>query len=163
MSRWNWSVNRERKPSALGAWLSPFASAVPWITIGLLILMFHLIGGTLTTAEGLLFDLPAAAESTEGAETKLVALVMPSTRESHRPETLIFFDDARYLLGDEPSEGVFTTQLAERAAKTKERTLLVLADRRVPGGELMRLGELAKKSGMTRILFAERKDREREP
>ncbi len=159
MTRWEWSANRAGKTSAGVAWMRPFAAAVPWITVVLLLLMFHMIGGTMTSAEGVLFDLPDAG-SAEGEETKLVALVMPMTRESARRETLVFFDDARYMLGDEASESVFIEQLAERSSKTGDRTLLVLADRRVAGGELMRVAALAKKGGVKRLLFAERKDRE---
>ncbi len=159
MTRWGWSKSREQKNPTLLLWSRPFAAAVPWITIGMLLLMFHLIGGTLASAEGILFDLPGSTLG-EGEETKLVALIMPSTRDRARPEILVFFDDARYTLGDEASEAVFSRQLAERAAKTGDKTLLVLADRRVPGGDLMRLAARAKEGGVQRILFAERKDRE---
>ncbi len=162
MTRWGWREIRAQKAPALVAWARPFAVAVPWIAIILLLLMFHLIGGTFTTAEGVLFDLPEAGLQ-EGEETKLVALVMPSTRESSHRETLLFFDDARYVLGDEASEAVFLRHVSERANKTGGKTILVLADRRVAGGELMRLGALAKKGGLRRILFAERKDREVQP
>ncbi len=140
-------------------WMRPFSAAVPWITVGILLLMFQLIGDTLHSAEGVLFDLPAAGLN-EGAETKLIALVMPMTREGTRRETLVFFDDARFVLGEDASEAVFSSELAERVAKTGETVLLVFADRRVPGGELMRLATLVKKSGINRILFAERKERE---
>lgn len=139
-------------------WMRPFSVAVPWITVGVLLLMFQLIGNTLTSAEGVLFDLPDAGLS-EGAETKLVALVMPMMSEGVRRETLVFFNDARFLLGDESSEQVLAAELAARHAKTGDDVLLVLADRRIPGGELMRLATLAKQSGIARILFAERKDK----
>ncbi len=139
-------------------WMRPFSVAVPWITVGVLLLMFQLIGNTLTSAEGVLFDLPEAGLS-EGAETKLVALVMPMMSEGVRRETLVFFNDARFLLGDESSEQVLAAELAARHAKTGDDVLLVLADRRIPGGELMHLATLAKQSGIARILFAERKDK----
>ena len=38
--------------------LRPFVSAAPWIAVGLLLVMFHLIGGTLVSEKGALFDLP---------------------------------------------------------------------------------------------------------
>ncbi len=163
MKRWDWNGVRRAARNPAGAdWLRPFVAAVPWITVGVLLLMFHLIGGTFTAAEGVLFDLPDVG-SGEGIETKLVAVVMPVTRDSARKENLVFFDDARYLLGDAASEAVFAEQLSERASKTGERALLVLADRRVAGGELMRLAGLVKGCGIDRLLFAERKDREESP
>lgn len=155
MTSWGWNGTRARREPQVGVtWLRPLAAAVPWITVGVLLLMFHLIGGTFTSAKGVLFDLPSTGQE-EGVRTKLVALVMPKPNE-----TLVFFDDARFLLGDPVSASAFGTQLSERAAKTGERSLLVLADRRVAGGELMKLAGLARASGIERILFAERRETE---
>lgn len=128
-----------------------FSSAVPWITVGMLLLMMHLISGTLTSAQGVVFDLPGCSSS-DGETTDLVALVMPTERE-----TLVFFDDARYIVGDDASMTVFGRHLSERAELVKHRTLLVMTDRRVPGGELMRLAEVARQSGLDKVLFAEKR------
>ena len=155
MTSWGWNAKRAKQEAQVGvAWLRPLVAAVPLITVGVLLLMFYLIAGTFTSARGVLFDLPSAGMD-EGVRTKLVALVMPKPNE-----TLVFFDDARFLLGDPVSVSAFGALLSERAAKTGERSLLVLADRRVAGGELMKLAGLAKSSGIERILFAERRETE---
>ena len=149
MTSWGWNAKRAKQEAQVGvAWLRPLVAAVPWITVGVLLLMFYLIAGTFTSARGVLFDLPSAGMD-EGVRTKLVALVMPKPNE-----TLVFFDDARFLLGDPVSVSAFGALLSERAAKTGERSLLVLA------GELMKLAGLAKSSGIERILFAERRETE---
>lgn len=158
MTSWGWRESRMAHGADRLAWLRPFSSTVPWITIGVLLLMFHFIGGTFTSAEGVLFDLPSPGLA-EGENTRLIALVMPMSREHSLRETLVFFDDARYVLGDQASEAAFVSQLSERSSKTGDRTLLLLADRRVAGGELMRLAALAKGTGIDRLLFAERKER----
>jgi biopolymer transport protein ExbD len=128
-----------------------FSAAVPWITVGLLLLMMHFVSGTLTSAQGVLFDLPGCSPS-DGEATGLVALMMPT-----ESETLVFFDDARYVVGDDSSMTVFGRHLSERSELVKHRTLLVMADRRVPGGELMRLAEVARQSGLDKVLFAEKR------
>lgn len=152
MSPWGWQPERAQGIWRYGAgWVRPLAAAVPWITVVLLLLMFYLMGGAFTSAEGVLFDLPDAGPS-EGEPTELVALVMPMPHE-----TLVFFDDARYMMGDGASVAVLKGHLTERLARAKRKTLLVLADRRVAGGELMRLAAVAKESGADRILFAEKK------
>jgi len=156
VTRWGWSDSRAAKYSSGIGWLRPLSAAVPWMTIGVLLMMIYMVSGTFTTAGGVLFDLPAPGLQ-EGAETQLVALVMP-TPKAYSRETLVFFDDARYVLGDEASESAFANQLAERAGKTGDTTLLVLADRRVPGGELMRLAAIARRNGVERLLMAERRE-----
>ena len=132
------------------AWMRPLVAAAPWITLAILLLMMSLLGGTLAIREGVLFDLPDS-DLNEGESTSLVALLLPMSHE-----TLVFFDDARFMLGDAQSMDAFAEQLAERSAKLKERSLLVLADRRISVGETMKFAAIAKSSGMERILFAER-------
>ena len=154
MSAWNWKPERAQGVWRTGpVWLRPFLASVPWITVLLLVLMFHIVGGTLSSSDGVLFDLPDSTGLRDGEAAELVALVMPMPRE-----TLVFFDDARYVLGDDASEAAFADQLSERAGKTGCTTLLVLADRRVPGGELMRLAALARRNGVERLLMAERRE-----
>ena len=152
MKGWGW------KPSGAGdiwqcgaGWLRPVSAAVPWITAGLLLVMMYMTSGTLTAAKGVLFDLPDAGID-DGETTELVALMMPMPRE-----TLVFFDDARYVLGDGASVSALASHISERAKKAKNRTMLVLADRRIMGGELMKLAAIAKNGGVTRMLFAEKK------
>lgn len=153
MSRRDWKGVRARGAWRIGPeWLRPFLAAVPWITVLLLVLMLHMVGGTLASSEGVLFDLPDAAGSDEGERASLVALVMPMPHE-----TLVFFDDGRYSLGDETSASLFGEHLSERAGRTEDKTLLVLADKRVAAGDLMKLSGIAKRSGVRRALFAEKR------
>ena len=153
MTPWNWKPERAQGVWRTGpVWLRPFLAAVPWITVFLLVLMFHMVGGTLASSEGVLFDLPDSSGLRDGEPAALVALVMPMPRE-----TLVFFDDGRYALGDESSVSALGSHLEERAAKTDRKTLLVLADRRVAAGELMKLSGIARRSGIDRILFAEKR------
>ena len=152
MSSWGWSPERSLGIWRHGAaWLRPFVAAAPWLTVALVVLLLHIVSGKLTAAEGVLFDLPSAA-STDAVGEAPVALVMPVPRE-----TLVFFDDTRYLMGDDASVRALGDQLAQCFARAPRKTLLVLADRRVASGELMRLAALAKANGVERILFAEKK------
>ena len=149
---WGWTPERTLGIWRYGAaWMRPIAAAVPYITVLLLLAMLHFVGGTLTAAKGVLFDLPEAGLE-DGESTGLVALVMPMPHE-----TMVFFDDSRYLLGDEASLRALGENLALRAEKSSSKTLLVLADRRVAGGELMRIAAVARRNGVGRILFAEKK------
>ena len=96
--------------------------------------------------------MPAGMSSLVSASVVLVvALVMSKQRE-----TLVFFDDGRYTLGDEVSAAAFGEHLGDRASKVERKTLLVLADRRVASGELMKLSGIVRRSGINRVLFAEK-------
>ena len=152
MSPWGWRPERSPGIWRHGAlWMRPFAAAVPWLTLLLLLLMFHVVAGTLTAAKGTLFELPDAGLA-EGEATGLVALAIP-----HDHETLVFFDDSRYVLDDATSMSAFCEHLSERVARSESGTLLVLADRRIHGGDLMDLAAAAKKGGAARVLFAQKR------
>lgn len=153
MSQWNWKRDRSKGMWRTGpGWLAPFLAVVPWLTVVLLVLMIYMVGGTLASAEGLLFDLPDSTGIVDGESAPLVALVMSKQRE-----TLVFFDDGRYTLGDEVSAAAFGEHLGDRASKVERKTLLVLADRRVASGELMKLSGIVRRSGIKRVLFAEKR------
>ena len=151
MSVWGWRPERTMGIWRYGAgWLRPFVAAAPFVTVALLLLMLHMVSGKLTLAKGILFDLPEGSLA-DGEQTELVALVMPV-----RHETMVFFDDSRYLLGDAASTRALGEHLAERVGRSASKSLLVLADRRVAGGELMELAAMAKRNGVSRLLFAEK-------
>ena len=149
MSPWGWSPARTLGIWRYGAgWMRPILAAVPYLTVGLLLLMLYFVGGTLTSSKGLLFDLP---EGTFGdvEDVGLVLLVVP---KSH--ETMVFFDESRYLLEDPVSMKRLGEDLSESVARSEKKTLLVLADRRVPAGRLLELLAVAKRSGSDSVLFA---------
>ena len=58
---WKWTPERTLGIWRHGAaWTRPVTAAIPYLTVMLLLLMLHFVGGTLTSAKGVLFDLPDA-------------------------------------------------------------------------------------------------------
>lgn len=153
MSRWGWSDSLGADPQDGGAprWLRGLSAMAPWVAAALLFALVAMVGGTITSATGAAFTLPDEGVA-DVSETDAVALLMPSSQGS-----LVFFDDTRYAMDDEAQMDAFATQLKDRVAKSGSPTLLVLADRRVSGGDFMRLAAVAKASGVAKTLFAERK------
>lgn len=148
-SSWNWITPRPPGLSKYGPrWLKPMAVAVPWVTVLLLLLMLYVISGTMTSAKGVFFDLPVG-DQLDGSASPLVALVVPSARD-----TLVFFDDARYSLGDRESVAALGEHFATRVSKVEDRTLVVMADSRVAARELARLASVARTGGIRRLLLA---------
>lgn len=153
MSDWGWTPERNLGIWRYGTgWLRPVMAAIPYLTVGLLLLMLFFTGGTLTSARGVLFELPSG-DFPDGKQTDLVALVMPV-----RHETAVFFDDSRYLLGDEGSVRSLGESLAAGVERRADKSLLVLADRRVSVGRLLEVVAVAKKSGVQKVLVAGKHD-----
>ncbi len=159
MSSWGWKNRRFQGNlrEAAPRWLRPLSVAVPWITVGLLFQMIVLLGGVLTSAEGALFALPENPGDrivSDVGESSLVALLQPT-----RQGTLVFFDDTRYVLEDEVQMNRFSEQLKARMKTPDHGTLLALTDVRLSWGDLYRFRGFAMKSGIDKILFAEKKGR----
>ena len=153
MSQWGWTPARNLGIWRYGAgWSRPIAAAIPYLTVCLLLIMMHMVGGTMTSCRGVLFDLPGGVQS-DGEASELVALVMPVQHE-----TMIVFDDARYLLGDAASMRSFGEDLSGSVERRTGKSLLILADRRVSTGHLMEVVSAAKRSGVGKVLLAGKRE-----
>ena len=168
--QWGWRPRQTEGIWRHGcAWAKPLFAAVPWITLTLLLALFAIIGDRLPQVPGMVCDLPAPVvrqneekDRDKGllppvpVSTGLAALVLPAAGDGG--ETLVFFDDARYSLSDETSIAVLKDRLGVRAGAETSGTFLLLADRRVPAGDVMRLVGIARESGLTRVQIAERRE-----
>lgn len=159
-TNWGWRPPRAEGIWKYGCkWAQPFTAAAPWLTLVLLFLIFYLIEGRLTAGPGLLFDLPATFDTVPAAVPGLAAVVVPAQREGTAAhETLIFFDDGRYSMQDATSLAQFSARLAQRADADEPVELLLMADVRVPTGDLMKLASLARAAGVKRVQIAEKRE-----
>jgi hypothetical protein len=128
------------------------------MSLALLAATFVLAEGRLVSAPGTVFDLPAPS-ARDGAEPGLAAIMMPVAREGAAGrETIVFFDDARYSLADDASREALRERLGARAAADATGMLLLLADARVPAGDMMRFAGLAREAGVVHVEIAERRE-----
>ena len=150
--RWGWSERRKAARRPGGDWLRPLSMSAPWLTVGLAVMMMAFLSGTSSAAKGLLFELPLA-DGGDTASSGAVALVMRMSGE-----TLVFFDDARYVLNDPSSLASLVEELKRVLSSSRSRTgeLLALADKSVSCEELFKFAEAAKKGGAKKVLFATR-------
>ena len=140
------------------AWLRFLSQTAPWLTLVLLVVMFIFLQSVLAPAPAVAFELPdpGAADS---AQPGLVALLLPGDVEGGQTEgTLVFFDDARYVLSDPAGVEEFSGRLGERAAETKCSTLTLLTDRRVPTGDVMQVMAIARSRRLSNVQLAEKRD-----
>jgi len=168
--QWGWRPRQTEGIWRHGcAWTKPLFAAVPWITLTLLLALFAIIGDRLPQVPGMVCDLPAPvvrqkeskwgdkeALPPEPVATGLAALVLPAAGDGG--ETLVFFDDARYSLSDAASVTALKERLGARAGVETSGMFLLLADKRVPAGDVMRLAGIARESGLTRVQIAERRE-----
>lgn len=152
MSPWGWKPERTQGIWRYGAsWSRALIVAAPFLSVLLLVIMFYVIGGTFTLCEGVLFDLPESSFSDADREAP-VALVMPLGHD-----TMVFFDDTRYLLSESHSFDALERNISDVVMRSGRTTLLVLADKRIASGELMKIASSLRRGGMKRVLFAEKK------
>lgn len=148
MTRWNWNERRRYRSGSLPGWLRALSAAVPYLTVAVAFATVMAVGGVPMASEGTLFALPET-EVEDVAETSAVALVTAS-----RGGTLVFFDDTRYVLGDERQADELAGQMRLRFESADPAVLLLLADRRTSIEEVLRLSDIARRSGASRVLVA---------
>lgn len=161
MRRWGWSGTRlgHLGKKSLPMWLRALSAAVPWITVFVLFLMIAKIGGMFFLDKG------TGIELSEGAgdvmKSDAVAFLFYTDEGA-----LIFFDDTRFVLNSPSQMEMFSKQLAAKisyvpvsdaAADISGPTLLLLVDRRISVEEQMKAVRAAKRSGVARVLIAEKK------
>ena len=140
------------------AWFRYLVQMAPWLTVMLLMAQFVLLQGMLAPLPSLLFDLPDSAAA-NSAQPGLVALLIPGDIEGAETDgTLIYFDDARYVLSDPVSLEEFSGRLGDRAVESRCGVLTLLSDRRVPAGDIMKVMALAKARRLLHVQLAEKRD-----
>lgn len=154
---WSRQIRKHRNVYRFGGvWAQTLLAAVPWVNAVILVVLLMAVHGQLTVIPGVAFDLPRAPLR-EGARSSLTALMIVVSRDtSGGEETLIFFDDDRYVSQDEEQMAMLSERLRNRMALGRSRELLLLADKRVPHGDVVRFVNVAREAGMRQINVAEK-------
>ena len=158
--KWNWSPPRNDGIWRHGcAWLKPLFAAAPWISLALMLSIFGLATDRIALAPGTSFALPDSSNAESSVAPELVALIMPITRETNSfEETVVFFNDSRYIFSDASSTALLKAELGKLSAESETGALLLLADKRVNAGDLLRLVDLARDAGVKSVQIAERRE-----
>jgi biopolymer transport protein ExbD len=149
--RWR-TENLRHRFSRRGWGGAALLAAVPWITVALLAGLTTLVGDRILVRPGVVFDLPRAPFR-EGLRYGLTAVMLPVAR-SNGMETLVFFDDERFVLAAPPQLEQLVERVRGRVALEPRREILLLADRRVPLGDVMTVVNLARDAGVNRVNVA---------
>lgn len=124
-------------------------AAAPWLNLGLLVLLLLVLSDRILLRPGVVFELPRAPFR-EGLRYGLTAVMLPVAR-TNGLETLIFFDDERFGLATPGLREQLAVRLRDRVALEPRREILLLADRRIPHGDVMTVVNLAREAGVGRV------------
>ena len=127
-------------------------AVAPWINLLLLVALLLVLGDRILVRPGVVFDLPRAPFR-EGLRYGLTA-VMISVARTNGQETLVFFDDDRFGLDTPDRRERLAESIRRSAAFEPRREILVLADRRIPHGDVMTVVNLARDAGVSRVNVA---------
>jgi hypothetical protein len=152
-----WRSETLRHRFSRGGWggRALFAAA-PWLTLVLLAGMLLVVGDYIVLRPGMVFDLPRAPFR-EGMQYGLTAVIIPVARAGG-PQTLVFFDDEPFDLGVAARQEQLAVRIRNRVALEARREILLLADRRIPHGDVMTVVNLAREAGVSRVNVATKPD-----
>lgn len=139
------------------AWARGICAAAPWLTVALLALGTVCVSVRFVRAPGVPFDLPrgTAAEAADAGLT-VVMVPVPARNGDSGLETLAFFDDARFSLSDAEQTAALLSRFKEKAFADGAVSVLVIADSRVPSGDVAAVADIARQSGLHKVVLAEK-------
>jgi biopolymer transport protein ExbD len=131
-------------------------AAAPWLNLVLLVFLLRDVGDRILLRPGVVFDLPRAPFR-EGMRYGLTAVMIPVAR-TNGPETLVFFDDEPFDLSVTARQEQLAARIRDRVALEPRREILLLADRRIPHGDVMTVVNLAREAGVSRVNVSTKPD-----
>ena len=156
---WSEAIRGKRRVCRFGGvWGQLLSSITPWLTTLIIVAALFIVHNRVVITPGVVFDLPSGPLS-EGSHGGLTVLMFSVARETQvGEETLVFFDDERYLIRDEEQVARLAGRISESLDLGRHHDVLLLADARVPHGDVMRFVNVARKAGAKRVNVAEKVD-----
>jgi len=137
-------------------WFQNFSGGIPWIDSVIIIVLLLAVNHRLTIVPGMVFDLPAAPLR-GGTHNALNAVMVPVVQDVSRgSETLIFFDDERFSMNDEELLLRLSEKVRNRIQASSNHDLLLLADKNIPHGDVIRFVNIVREAGVRRVNVGEK-------
>jgi biopolymer transport protein ExbD len=130
---------------------------IPWIDALIIMVLLLYVNNRLTIIPGMVFELPQAPlrGGTQGAV--LTAVMIPVVQDvSSGSETLVFFDDERFSMEDEEFDLRLSGKVRARVQASATHDMLLLADKNIPHGDVMRFVNIAREAGINRVNVGEK-------
>ncbi len=132
-----------------------FFQIVPWLTLLVVLALFFSVWHRVAVVPGIHFSLPKGAFLEGSAGSANLILL----RASHpAPSTLAFFNDVRFSLTNETDAARLQKDISAALARGQGDSLLLLADREVPHGDVMAAVGIAREAGVRDVNVAVKPD-----
>lgn len=126
-----------------------FLTIAPWIDMLIVALFFVLLQGQLLLQPGIQVDLPQVPFR-EGAAYGQTLVLMSAETAAGR-ESVVFFDDERFVVGIPRQMELLEDVLSLHARRGGQRQLILHADARVPHGDVVQVINLVREAGIARV------------
>ena len=128
----------------------------PWVDVILLLLYLVLLDKHLVLQPGVVVEL-SRAPFEEGTYPGMNVVVIAVKAVSGQPaEDIVFFDDVRFRVGQEPRRDALRDALRDQHARQERSSLVIQADKSVSAGTMMLIMNLAREVGIERVNVATR-------
>ena len=141
------------------SWFKNISSGIPWIDAVIIVVLLLVVNNRLTIMPGMVFDLPRAPlrSGVHNTYNGLTAVMIPVVHDiTSGDETLIFFDDERFSMKDEDFAERLSSKVRERIHASSSHDLLLLADRNIPHGDVIRFVNVVREAGVNRVNVGEK-------
>jgi len=126
-------------------------AVAPWLNAVLLVGFFLVLNGNFVLDPGITVNAPSVPFR-DGMHSRLVMVVFSVARVTPGERTEIaFFDDDRYLVGQEGQMAKLREALAEQVRRHPDQGLVITADRHVQHGTVVAMMNLAMEMGVRRV------------
>lgn len=130
----------------------------PWIDILLLLVLFSFLDARLVLQPGVVVELPDAPFFGGTRLGMNMVLMSVSGGRGHDRSEIVFFDDERFVVGDEEHMRHLGTVLSAKAQGRGGESLVIQADRRVRHGTIVDIMNKALASGVAEVNLAAREE-----
>lgn len=135
--------------------MGAFVQIVPWLTLLVVLALFFSVWHRVAVVPGIHFSLPAGAFVEGSAGSANLVLL----RAAHpAPATLAFFNDVRFSLTNGTDAARLQKDISASLDRGQGGTLLLLADREVPHGDVMAAVGIARMAGVREVNVAVKPD-----
>ncbi|MFC1497680.1 biopolymer transporter ExbD [Verrucomicrobiota bacterium] len=126
-------------------------SVAPWVDVVFLVVFFLMVSFRFVLQPGFVVDLPEATFD-QGSRLGLAAFVLSTGKmNGGGMKEIVFFDDERFILKRDDQIEKLKKKFSACVKEGSNEVLAVLADKRVSHGTIVKIVEIARQAGFSKV------------